>query len=77
MAERQTCSAAATCLCTLFTEFCEEAEACDRWAGEDDGVFSRNVLTELLGHKTVELRFVLQGSQTLCTLALFQMDCDL
>lgn len=62
---------------TLFAEFCEEAEARDGWPSEDDGVFSGNVLAELLSHKAVELRFVLQGGQTICTLAIFQMDRDL
>lgn len=62
------------CLYTLFTEFSEEAEACDGWPGEDDGVLAGDVLAELLGHKAVELRLVLQGGQTICTLSLLQMD---
>lgn len=65
---------AAICLCTLFAEFGEEAETRDGWPGENDGVLARDVLAELLGHKAVELRLVLQGGQTICTLAILQMD---
>lgn len=72
-----TISAAAACLCTLFAEFGEEAEASDGRPGEDDGVLARDVLAELLGHEAVELRLVLQGGQTICTLALLQMDWNL
>ena len=60
--------------CTLFAEFGEEAEARDGRPGEDDGVLARDVLAELLGHEAVELRLVLQGGETVCTLALLQMD---
>lgn len=75
---RQTHLSAATFRwCTLLAEFGEEAEAGDRWSCEDDGVLSRNVLTQLLGHEAVELRLVLQGGQTVCALPLFQMDVDL
>lgn len=70
-------SAADICLRTLFAEFGEEAEACDGWPGEDDGVLARDVLAELLGHEAVELRLVLQGGQTVCALTLLQMDGDL
>lgn len=49
---------------TLFAELCEEAEARDGRPGEDDGVPARDVLAELLGHEAVELRFVLQGGET-------------
>lgn len=62
-------------MCTLFAEFSEEAEARDGRPGEDDGVLAGDVLTELLGHEAVELRFVLQGGQTVC--ALLQMDRNL
>lgn len=72
-----TTSAVASRLRTLFAEFGEEAEACDGWPGEDDGVLARDVLAELLGHKAVELRLVLQGGQTICTLTVLQVDWDL
>lgn len=62
------------CLCTLFAEFNEKAEACDGRPGEDDGVLARDILAELLGHKAMELRLVLQGGQAICTLAVLQMD---
>lgn len=45
---------------TLILKLLEEAETGDAGAGENDGVTSRQVLTELPGHQTVELRFVLQ-----------------
>lgn len=64
----------ATRLRTLFAEFGEEAEARDGRPGEDDGVLARDVLAQLLGHEAVELRLVLQGGQTVCALALLQMD---
>lgn len=67
-------SAVPTCLCTLFAEFTEKAEARDGRPREDDGVLARDVLAELLGHKAVKLRLVLQGGQTVCALALLQMD---
>lgn len=70
-------SAVVVCLCTLFTEFSEKAEACDGRSSEDDCVLAGDVLAELLGHKTVELRLILQGGQTICALALLQMDWDL
>lgn len=68
-------SAVTSCLCTLFAEFGEEAEARDGRPGEDDGVLAGDVLAELFGHKAVELRLVLQGGQTVCTF--LQMDGDL
>lgn len=69
-----TISAVVICLYTLFAEFSEEAEARDGWPSEDDGVLAGDVLAKLLGHKAVELRLVLQGGQTICTLSLLQMD---
>lgn len=62
---------------TLFAEFGEEAEARDGRPGEDDGVLARDVMAQLLGHKAVELRLILQGGQTVCTLTLLQVDWDL
>lgn len=58
----------------MFAELGEEAEARDGWPGEDDGVPARDVLAKLLGHEAVELRLVLQGGQTVCTLALLQVN---
>lgn len=62
---------------TLFAEFSEEAEVGDGWPGEDDGVLSGDVLAELLGHQAVELRLVLESSQSVCALPLLQMHRDL
>lgn len=50
---KDTICAAAACLCTLFAELGEEAEAGDGRPGEDDGVPARDVLAELLGHEAV------------------------
>lgn len=69
-----TISAVVSCLlCTLFAEFGKEAKACDGWPGEDDGVLAGDILAKLLGHEAVKLRLVLQGGQTVRTLALLQM----
>lgn len=61
---------------TLLLKFLEQVEAGDAGAGEDDGVASSQVLTELLGHQTVEL-WLLQGVQTIWTRRFLQMDIDL
>lgn len=72
-----TWATAFACLCTLFAELSEEAEAGDGRPGENDGVLARDVLAELLGHEAVELRLVLQRGEAVCALAVLQMDRDL
>lgn len=62
---------------TLFAELGEEAEAGDGRPREDDGVLAGDVLAQLLGHQAVQLRLVLQGGQTVGTLALLQVHRDL
>lgn len=62
---------------TLFAELREEAEAGDGRPREDDGVLAGDVLAQLFGHEAVELRFVLQGGQTVRTLTLLQVHRDL
>lgn len=62
---------------TLFAEFREETEACNGRSCEDDDVLAGNVMTQLLSHEAVELRFVLQRRQTVGTLVLLQMHVDL
>lgn len=62
---------------TLFAELGEEVEAGDGRPCEDDGVLAGDVLAQLLCHQAVELRFVLQGGQTVGTLTLLQVHRDL
>lgn len=62
---------------TLFAELGEEAETGDGRPREDDGVLAGDVLAELFGHEAVELRFVLQGGQTVRTLTILQVHRDL
>lgn len=45
---------------TLILKLLVQAETGDAGPGENDGVTSRQVLTELPGHQAVELRFVFQ-----------------
>lgn len=61
----------------MFAKFSEKAQACDGRPCEDDRVPARDVLAELLSHQAVELRFVLQGGETVCALAVLQMDRNL
>lgn len=62
---------------TLILKLLEQAETGDAGAGENDGITSRQVLTELPGHQTVELRFVFQCVESIWTRALLQMYVDL
>lgn len=67
----------ASCAPTLFAELGEEAETGDGRPREDDSVLAGDVLAQLFGHEAVELRFVLQGGQTVRTLTLLQVHRDL
>lgn len=49
---------------TLVLKLLVQAETGDAGAGENDGVTSRQVLAELPGHQTVELRFVFQSVES-------------
>lgn len=62
---------------TLILKLLKQAETGDAGAGEDDGVTSRQVLTELPGHQTVELWFVFQCVEAIWTRTLLQMDINL
>lgn len=62
---------------TLILKLLEQAETGDAGAGENDGVTSRQVLTELPGHQAVELGFVFQCIESIWTRALLQMYINL
>lgn len=62
---------------TLILKLLEQAETGDTWPGENDGVTSRQVLAELPGHQTVELRLVFQCVESIWTRALLQMYINL